>query len=47
MAMALCGDTSSDGGVFWLILPRLDADCVQAFLDEFVQEHAKAGKRIL
>jgi transposase len=35
------------GRVFWLILPRLDADCVQAFLDEFAKEHASEGKRIV
>jgi hypothetical protein len=35
------------GSVFWLILPRLDGDCVQLFLDEFAHRHARAGKRIL
>lgn len=31
----------------WLVLPRLDTGCVQAFLDEFAKEHAPTGKRIL
>jgi len=35
------------GSVFWLVLPRLDASCVQLFLDEFAKEHAPEGKRIL
>ncbi len=35
------------GRVFWLMLPRLDASCVQLFLDEFAKEHASVGKRIL
>jgi len=35
------------GRVFWLVLPRLDAACVQAFLSEFAKEHAGEGKRIL
>jgi transposase len=35
------------GRVFSLILPRLDGDCVQLFLDEFADRHARAGKRIL
>jgi transposase len=29
------------------VLPRLDADCVQTFLNEFAQEHAAEGKRIV
>ena len=29
------------------MLPRLDSDCVQLFLDEFAKEHAPEGKRIL
>ncbi len=35
------------GRVFWLVLPRLDSACGQAFLDEFAKEHAPDGKRIV
>ncbi len=35
------------GRVFWLVLPRLNASCVQLFLDEFAKEHATEGKRII
>ena len=35
------------GKVFWLILPRLDAECVELFLDEFAKVEAVAGKRIV
>lgn len=35
------------GRVFWLVLPRLDAGCVQAFLAEFAARHATEGKRIV
>lgn len=35
------------GRVFWLILPRLDGDCVQLFLDEFARAHLSEGKRIV
>jgi transposase len=35
------------GRVFWLVLPRLDSDCVQLFLDEFAREHAPEGKRLV
>jgi transposase len=35
------------GRTFWLILPRLDSACVQAFLDEFAQAQAAEGKRIV
>lgn len=35
------------GRVFWLILPRLDGECVQAFLSEFARRHVPEGKRIL
>ena len=35
------------GRVFWLILPRLDAACVQVFIDEFARRYATAGKRIV
>lgn len=37
----------ASGKVFWLILPRLDAECVQLFLDEFAKAEAVAGKRIV
>lgn len=35
------------GRVFWLVLPRLDAPCVQLFLDEFAKEYAPEGKRLV
>jgi transposase len=35
------------GRVFWLALPRLDAECMQLFLDEFAREHATKDKRIV
>ncbi len=35
------------GRVFWLILPFLDTDCVQLFLDEFARRHLSKGKRIV
>lgn len=35
------------GRVFWLVLPRLDAKCVQLFLNEFAREHVQEGKRIV
>ena len=35
------------GRAFWLVLPRLDAACVQVFLDEFARQYAAAGKRIV
>jgi transposase len=35
------------GRVFWLVLPRLDAACVQAFLAEFAARHAPEGKRVV
>lgn len=35
------------GRVFWLVLPRLDAACVQLFLDEFAKEHAPEGKPLV
>lgn len=35
------------GRVFWLILPRLDAQCVEIFLEEFAKEFAGEGKRIV
>jgi transposase len=35
------------GCVFWLVLPRLDASCVQAFLSAFAREYAPVGKRLL
>jgi transposase len=35
------------GRVFWLVLPRLDAACVQVFLTEFAARHAPEGKRIV
>ena len=30
-----------------MILPRLDTDCVQLFLDEFARTHLETGKRIV
>lgn len=35
------------GRVFWLVLPRLSAEMMQLFLDEFAREHATAGKRVV
>lgn len=35
------------GRVFWLVLPRLDAECVQTFLSEFAKRHAPEGKRLV
>ena len=35
------------GRVFWLVLPWLDAACVQVFLTEFAARHAPEGKRII
>jgi hypothetical protein len=35
------------GRTFRLVLPRLDASCVQAFRDEFAKEHAREGQRIV
>jgi transposase len=29
------------------VLPRLDASCVQLFLDAFAEEHAPEGKRLV
>lgn len=35
------------GRVFWLVLPYLNAEMVQLFLDELARSHAAAGKRIV
>lgn len=35
------------GRVFWLILPRLDRECIEIFLNEFAKEFAGCGKRII
>lgn len=35
------------GQSFWLVLPRLDGEMAQLFLDEFAKEHARAGKQII
>lgn len=35
------------GRVFWLILPLLNGDCVQLFLDEFAQTHLEENKIIV
>lgn len=35
------------GRVFWLILPFLNGDCAQLFLDEFARAHLSEGKRIV
>lgn len=37
----------SSGKVFWLVLPRLDAECVEIFLNEFARAEAVAGKRLV
>jgi transposase len=35
------------GRVFWLILPTLDAEMTQLFIDEFARAHATSGKQII
>lgn len=35
------------GRVFWLVLPYLNAELMQCFLDEFARTHAAEGKRIV
>lgn len=35
------------GRVFWLVLPYLNAEMMQRFLDEFARTHAAEGKRIV
>jgi transposase len=35
------------GRVFWLVLPRLSAEMMQLFLDEFAAEHVTPGKRVV
>ncbi len=35
------------GRVFWLVLPYLNAQLMQRFLDEFAHTHATQGKRIV
>lgn len=35
------------GRVFWLVLPYLNAQLMQRFLDEFARTHAPPGKRIV
>lgn len=35
------------GRVFWLVLPYLNAEMMQLFLDEFARLHATAGKRLV
>jgi len=35
------------GRVFWLVLPYLNAEMMQLFLDEFARSHATSGKRIV
>lgn len=37
----------ASGRVFWLILPRLDTECVEIFLEEFAKEFAGEAKRIV
>ncbi len=37
----------SSGRVFWLVLPYLNAEMMQLFLDEFAHSHASFGKRIV
>ena len=33
--------------MFWLVLPYLNAEMMQLFLDEFARAHAISGKRIV
>lgn len=35
------------GRVFWLVLPYLNAEMMQLFLDEFARSHAATSKRIV
>jgi transposase len=35
------------GRVFWLVLPRLAAERMQLFLDEFAAAHATPGRRVV
>jgi len=35
------------GRVFWLVLPHLNAEMMQRFLDEFARTHAAKGQRIV
>lgn len=35
------------GTVFWLILPKLDAECVEIFLREFAKEHVSQDKQLV
>lgn len=35
------------GRVFWLVLPSLNAEMMQRFLDEFARRHAGQGRRIV
>lgn len=37
----------ASGRVFWLVLPYLNAELMQRFLDAFAREHAPAGKRLV
>ncbi len=37
----------ASGRVFWLILPHLDGECVQIFLDEFARAYVRQGKIIV
>lgn len=37
----------ASGSVFWLVLPYLNAELMQRFLDEFARTHATQGKRIV
>jgi len=37
----------ASGRVFWLVLPYLNAQLMQRFLDEFARTHATQGKRIV
>ncbi len=37
----------SSGRVFWLVLPYLNAEMMQCFLNEFARAHAPQGKRVV
>jgi len=37
----------ASGRVFWLVLPHLNAEMMQRFLDELARTHATQGKRIV
>ena len=41
------GGNPRAGRIFWLVLPYLNAEMMQLFLDEFARSHAAASQRIV